>query len=111
VARRAHWGFERRQKETARRAKQEAKRQRRAAGEVEAGAGPEMGEAPAPVAEPGVWEWFSPSRTRVVTSAPGSRPPADEPDDWILLTETGPADPDMPGPASAPEPPGRGAEP
>jgi len=33
------------------------------------------------------WEWFSPSRGRVVTTEPKRRPPADAPDDWTLLTD------------------------
>jgi hypothetical protein len=46
-----------------------------------------MGEAQASGPEPGVWEWFSASRGRTVTSPTGVRPPADPPDDWILLTD------------------------
>jgi len=33
------------------------------------------------------WEWFSPSRGRVVTTEPKQRPPTDPPDDWTLLTD------------------------
>ncbi len=89
MSRRGHYGFSRRQKEDARRAKQEAKRQRKTDRVEEGATGPEMGEAPEVGAPEGVWEWFSPSRSRVTTSAPGSRPPSDPPDDWVLLTEAG----------------------
>jgi len=75
-----------------RRAKQEAKRQRKS-DRTEAGAtGPEMGEAQDTGAQTGLWEWFSPSRGRMVTSQPNTRPTSDAPDDWILLTEVSPKD-------------------
>jgi hypothetical protein len=45
-----------------------------------------------------VWEWFSPSRGRVVTTEPKHRPPSDPPDDWTLLTDGVPAA-DVPPPA------------
>jgi hypothetical protein len=35
---------------------------------------------------PGQWEWFSPSRGRVVITAEGQRPD-EAADDWTLLTE------------------------
>src|SRR5205823_1625390 len=35
----------------------------------------------------GMWEWFSASRARTLATPPRTRPPADPPDDWILLTE------------------------
>jgi hypothetical protein len=84
---RGHYGFQRRQREEARRAKQAAKRQRQSDKKEEGVSGPEMGEAQVTGADPGVWEWFSPSRSRTATSAPGGRPPADGPDDWVLLTD------------------------
>lgn len=34
-----------------------------------------------------MWEWFSPSRGRVVSSTVGVRPTSDPPDDWVLMTE------------------------
>jgi hypothetical protein len=87
MARRGYYGFERRRRQDAQKAKQEAKRQRRTE-RTEAGAvGPEMGEAPETGAPAGVWEWFSPSRSRVVTTPPNTRPPDDPPDDWTLLTD------------------------
>ncbi|HEV8583538.1 MAG TPA: hypothetical protein VGT02_01070 [Methylomirabilota bacterium] len=47
---------------------------------------------------PDRWEWFSPSRGRVLTTAPKQRPPADPPDDWTLLTDGIPTA-DVPPPA------------
>ncbi len=44
------------------------------------------------------WEWFSPSRGRVLTTEPKHRPPADPPDDWTLLTD-GVSPADVPPPA------------
>ena len=87
MARRGPYRFERRQKEDARRARQEAKRQRKAARSQEGAVGPEMGEAQETGAPPGLWEWFSPSRNRTLTSEAGTRPPTDPPDDWLLLTD------------------------
>lgn len=95
MSQRRYYGFERRKKEAARRAKQEAKRQRKTE-RVEGGLiGPEMGEPAETGPQPGVWEWFSPSRSRTVTSPPGTRPSGDLPDDWVLLTEVD-APPDEP---------------
>lgn len=84
---RGYYGFERRRKESLRRAKQEAKRKRKSDRAREGSSGPEMGAPQETGAQPNLWEWFSPSRSRVVTSAPGTRPPADPPDDWVLLTD------------------------
>ncbi len=90
MSRRGHYGFERRRKADIQKAKQEAKRQRKTE-RAEAGVtGPEMGEAPDTGAQPGVWEWFSPSRGRTVTSPAGVRPETDAPDDWVLLTDVTP---------------------
>jgi hypothetical protein len=49
-----------------------------------------MGEAQDVGAPQGLWEWFSPSRSRTATSEPNSRPPADGVDDWVLLTDVPP---------------------
>jgi hypothetical protein len=87
MARRAHYGFERRRKADLQRAKQEAKRQRKTERGDAGTVGPEMGEAQDTGAPVGMWEWFSPSRSRMTTSLPNSRPPADPPDDWILMTD------------------------
>lgn len=92
MARRQNYGFERRRKADIRKQKQEAKRQRKS-DRADAGAvGPEMGEVQDTGARPGFWEWFSPSRSRMVTAQPKTRPPADPPDDWTLLTEVPPED-------------------
>ena len=54
-----------------------------------------MGEAQDSGAPEGMWEWFSPSRSRTVTTEPNNRPPAEGADDWVLLTDV-PPDADMP---------------
>ena len=87
MSRARNYGFDRRRRDDLRRAKQEAKRQRKTDRSESGASGPEMGEAQDSGTEPGVWEWFSASRGRTTTSAAGSRPPADPPDDWILLTD------------------------
>ena len=87
---RRNYGFERRRKEDIKRQKQEAKRARKTERTEAGSTGPEMGEAQDSGVQEGLWEWFSPSRTRTATSAPGTRPPADPPDDWILLTDVKP---------------------
>ena len=84
-----NYGFDRRRREDIRRAKQEAKQQRKTDREASGTAGPEMGEAQNTGAPEGMWEWISPSRARTLATAPRTRPPADPPDDWILLTEVG----------------------
>ena len=56
-----------------------------------------MGEAQDAGAPSGMWEWFSPSRSRTVTSAPNTRPPADGVDDWVLLTDVPPETEKPPG--------------
>jgi hypothetical protein len=87
MAKRRNYGFERRQKETARRSRQEAKRDRKSEREQQGESGPEMGVAAQSGPAPGQWEWFSPSRGRVITTNKGQRP-QEEPDDWTLLTAT-----------------------
>lgn len=88
MARRGNYGFERRRKDDLRKAKQEAKRQRKTERAEGGAVGPEMGEVQETGPPPGLWEWFSPSRSRTVTTEPKTRPPAaDGTDDWILLTD------------------------
>lgn len=87
MARRRNYGFERRQKETLRRSRQEAKRERKSERERQGESGPEMAEAEAPGAPAGQWEWYSPSRGRVVATDVGQRP-SDPPDDWVLMTDS-----------------------
>jgi hypothetical protein len=84
---RRNYGFDRRRREDQRRAKQQAKAQRRLERAASGGVGPEMGEAQDSGAPAGLWEWFSPSRSRTLATAPRTRPPADPPDDWVLLTD------------------------
>lgn len=92
---RRHYGFERRKKEDARRAKQEAKKRRKDE-RVEGGlTGPEMGTAQDSSAAPGVWEWFSPSRSRIITLPAGTKPQDDGINDWQLLTEGAEDDNDL----------------
>jgi hypothetical protein len=86
MARRKNYGFERRLKETARKSRQQAKRERKSERDEQGESGPEMGAAESTGPPPGQWEWFSPSRGRVVTTQAGQRP-AEQPDDWIVLTE------------------------
>src|SRR5262245_60025453 len=97
MARRGHYGFERRRREDIQKAKQEAKRQRKQERSESGTAGPEIGDVQDAGAPTGLWEWFSPSRSRVVTTAPRSRPPADEPNDWMLLTDAPDADSEADG--------------
>jgi len=94
MSRRGHYGFERRRKDDLRKAKQEAKKQRKAERSESGDPGPEMGEMQETGASPDVWEWFSPSRTRTVACARGTRPANDPPDDWVLLTDVAEEDSD-----------------
>ncbi len=89
MSRRGHYGFERRRRQDAQRAKQEAKRQRKTERTESGEVGPEIGEAQDAGAPTGLWEWFSPSRSRVVTTEPKGHPPDDPPDDGVLLTDGG----------------------
>ena len=99
MSRARNYGFDRRRRDDLRRAKQEAKRQRKTDRSETGATGPEMGEAQDSGKPAGVWEWFSASRGRTATtSSAGSRPPADPPDDWILLTDV--AEGDHPPPSS-----------
>ena len=89
---RGHYGFERRRRADIKKAKQEAKRQRKTQRAEAGGVGPEIGEAPDAGPPPGMWEWFSASRGRAVTTAVGARPAPDPPDDWVLLTDVSPGE-------------------
>ncbi len=90
MSRGGHYGFERRRRADIQKAKQEAKRQRKTERSESGAVGPEVGEAQDTGAPAGMWEWFSPSRGRAVTTRPGTRPDRDPPDDWILLTDVEP---------------------
>lgn len=92
MARRRNYGFEKRRRDDIRKAKQAAKLQRKVDRAETGTSGPEMGEVQDTGAPEGLWEWFSPSRSRTATTQPKTRPPADGIDDWVLLTDV----PDQP---------------
>jgi len=87
VSQRRNYGFERRRRADAQRAKQQAKRERKTLRSESGLGGPDMGQAQDTGAPSGLWEWFSPSRSRVVTTPPGGHPAEVPPDDWVLLTD------------------------
>jgi hypothetical protein len=87
MARRRNDGFDRRQREATQRSRQEAKRARKAERATQGAAGPEMGAVEDVGAPAGQWEWFSPSRGRVIATEPNQRPVTDGVDDWQLLTD------------------------
>ena len=101
MTRRKHYGFERRQKEALRKSQQEAKRQRKADRAATGEVGPEMGDPQEMGPPAGQWEWFSPSRGRVMITEAGHRPEAESPDDWTLLTETDEEPPAAAAPGAA----------
>jgi len=79
---------DRRRKEDQRKAKQEAKRTRRAERKESGTSGPEMGAAP--VVETGApteFVWFSPSKGRTLTTRSFSPPSVDGTDDWTLVSD------------------------
>jgi hypothetical protein len=79
---------DRRRKEDQRKAKQEAKRARRAERKESGSTGPEI-EAPA-IAEPGApteFVWFSPSKGRTLTTRSSAPPSIDGIDDWMLVSD------------------------
>lgn len=80
---------DRRRKEEARKAKQEAKRQRRLERKESGASGPEIEALPDPgqAAAPTEYVWFSPSRNRTLTTTTAARPVTEGSDDWMLLTE------------------------
>ena len=79
---------DRRRKEEARKAKQEAKRQRRLERKESGTSGPEIEEVPAqPADAPTEYVWFSPSKNRTLTTRTAAQPAIEGIDDWILLTE------------------------
>jgi hypothetical protein len=92
MARRRNYQFDRRQREATQRSRQEAKRARKAERATQGAAGPEMGTADEAGAPAGQWEWFSPSRGRVIATEPKQRPVGDGVDDWQLLTDTADAE-------------------
>jgi hypothetical protein len=83
MARRGGYAFDRRRKEDLRKAKQDAKRQRKTDRQDSGQTGPEMGE---PQENPGINEytWFSASRNRIQVTVE-EKSPGGEPDDWTLI--------------------------
>lgn len=82
--RRGSYGFDRRRREDLRKAKQDAKRQRRTDRKETGQSGPEMGEPQAGQAAEG-YTWFSPSRNRIVSTATAEKPQVDDVSDWTLI--------------------------
>ena len=79
---------DRRRKEDQRKAKQEAKRVRRAERKESGTSGPEMGEAPTADGGGSVeFVWFSPSKGRTLTTPSSSPPVIVGVDDWTLVSE------------------------
>jgi hypothetical protein len=87
MARRRNYGFDRRQREAVRKSRQETKTARKAERATQGEVGPEMGSAADAGVPVGQWEWFSPSRGRVVATEPRQRPAAEGVDDWVLMTD------------------------
>ncbi|HEX7788711.1 MAG TPA: hypothetical protein VF653_21015 [Methylomirabilota bacterium] len=86
--RRTMYRGDRRRKEDQRKAKQEAKRARKAERRESGTGGPEMGEAASVSGQnPTEFVWFSPSSGRTVTTATASVPSGQGADDWTLLTD------------------------
>ena len=85
--RRRNYGFDRKQRDAVRRARQELKRERKASRTNTGEAGPEMGEVQATAPPPGQWEWFSASRGRVTTTPAGESPSDESPNDWVLMSD------------------------
>ena len=79
---------DRRRKEDQRKAKQEAKRARKAERRESGVSGPEI-EQPAGPNGPGPREfvWFSPSQGRTLTTTTASPPSSESVDDWTLLSD------------------------
>lgn len=86
MARPAMYRGDRRRKEDQRKAKQEAKRVRRAERKESGTSGPEIeSEAAQPATTDFVW--FSPSKGRTLTTASAAPPTVDGIDDWTLVSE------------------------
>ncbi|HXJ84960.1 MAG TPA: hypothetical protein VMS64_40485 [Candidatus Methylomirabilis sp.] len=88
MARPAMYRGDRRRKEDQRKAKQEAKRARKAERKESGTSGPEMAEAePLGLAVPVEYVWFSPSTARTLTTAAASPPVVPGIEDWTLVSE------------------------
>jgi hypothetical protein len=79
---------DRRRKEDQRKAKQEAKRVRKAERRETGATGPEIADPPDPSrVEATEFVWFSPSKARTVTTPSAAPPTVDGIDDWTLISE------------------------
>ncbi len=79
---------DRRRKEDQRKAKQEAKRARKAERKESGVSGPEMGEVQPPGQEStSEYVWFSPSKGRTLTTQSASPPVVPGVEDWALVSE------------------------
>ena len=88
MARPAMYRGDRRRKEDQRKAKQEAKRVRRAERKETGVSGPEMGESQVPEqGGPTEYVWFSASNGRTLTTQSGSPPVVAGVEDWTLVSE------------------------
>ena len=88
MGRPAMYRGDRRRKEDQRKAKQEAKRARRAERKEGGVSGPEIDEAAAPVAgAPNEYVWFSPSNGRTLTTTSATPPMVPGVEDWTLVSE------------------------
>jgi hypothetical protein len=86
MARPAMYRGDRRRKEDQRKAKQEAKRARRAERKETGTSGPEMGEANS-VGNTTDYVWFSPTNGRTLTTSTKAAPQVPGIDDWTLVSE------------------------
>ena len=88
MARPAMYRGDRRRKEDQRKAKQEAKRVRKAERKESGASGPEMGEAePAGPQSTSEYVWFSPSKGRTLTTLSAAAPVVAGVEDWTLVSE------------------------
>jgi hypothetical protein len=79
---------DRRRKEDQRKAKQDAKRARKAERRESGASGPEIEESAGPNGQgPKEFVWFSPSKGRTLTTTTASVPTIDGVDDWTLLSD------------------------
>jgi hypothetical protein len=78
---------DRRRKEDQRKAKQEAKRVRKAERRESGVSGPEIEETVATPSGPKEFVWFSPSKGRSLTTSTAATPVVDGVDDWTLLSD------------------------
>ncbi len=88
MARPAMYRGDRRRKEDQRKAKQEAKRVRKAERKESGTSGPEMGEVQVSGPESTTeYVWFSPSKGRTLTTQSASAPMVPGIEDWTLVSE------------------------